>query len=82
MLECGRYIERNPVKAKIVKMAEDYGRSSFKFYAFGEADVLLTESPAYESLSGDINQRREIYEDYVNQSRAQEEMAERGLLVA
>ena len=80
LLECGRYIERNPVKARIVTRAEDYAQSSFRFYAFGEVDGLLNVSPAYEELSFVIEQRREIYEGYVNKTRVQEEMFEKGLL--
>ena len=82
LLECGRYIERNPIKAKIVKRAEEYPYSSFKYYAFGEEDNLISESPAFEALSENIKQRREIYDDYVHKLRIQEEMFARGLLTA
>lgn len=38
-----RYIERNPVRAKIVKKAEDYSYSSAKAHILGEVDDLLKE---------------------------------------
>ena len=43
-LQCGRYIERNPLKAKIVQSAEDYPYSSAKYYVAGKRDLLLTEN--------------------------------------
>ncbi len=38
-----RYIERNPVRAGIVKRAEDYPWSSAKSHVFGVPDKVLTE---------------------------------------
>ena len=80
LLECGRYIERNPIKAKLAKAAGDYIYSSFDYYAKGNPDELLDVSPAYLGLSPDLTERKRIYADYVNQTRIQEEMAEKGLL--
>ena len=82
LLECGRYIERNPLKAKLVRVLEEYAYTSYRYYAVGERDELITTSPAYIALSEAINKRYGIYSDYVKESRIQEEMMERGLLVA
>jgi putative transposase len=38
-----RYIERNPVRAKIVEYAEDYYWSSARSHVFGEKDDLLSD---------------------------------------
>jgi len=38
-----RYVERNPVKAKLVKKAEDYPYSSAKAHVFGLSNPLLTD---------------------------------------
>lgn len=54
LLECGRYIERNPIKAKLVENPEEYAHSSFRYYGRGEGDDLVTPSPAYLGLSDDI----------------------------
>ena len=81
LLECGRYIERNPVKAKLVKSPEDCRHSSYCYYAQGKVDDLITPSPAYLGLSQDSQDRRRIYADYVQQIRIQEEMTDRGLLI-
>ena len=80
LLECGRYIERNPLKAKLVETPADYRHSSYRYYAGGEADDLLTPSPAYLGLSKSQQDRRKIYSEYVLQNRVQEEMIARGLL--
>lgn len=80
LLECGRYIERNPVKAKMVNEASEYAFSSYRFYAYGEADPMLDCSPAFLALAVNPIARRELYAAYVNSVRVQEEMMERGLL--
>ena len=82
MLECGRYIERNPVKAKLVEKPGDYKFTSYRYYAVGESDEMLTDSPAYMGLSSDEGLRRIIYAKRVEEHRVQEEMMERGLLPA
>jgi len=48
----------------------------------GEGDELLTPSPAYLGLLMDTGERRRIYADYVAETRIQEEMMEKGLLVS
>ena len=80
LLECGRYIERNPVRAKLVKRSEDHVYTSYRFYSQGEGNDLLTPSPAYLGLSCQQEQRERIYADYVCQERIQEEMMAKGLL--
>ena len=80
LLECGRYIERNPLKAKLVKDPADYGYSSYRYYAEGRRDDLVNPSPAYLGLSSDEKERRAVYGEYVQENRVQEEMIERGLL--
>jgi putative transposase len=45
LLECARYIERNPVRAKIVKEPSDYLWSSYNHYAQGAKDELITINP-------------------------------------
>jgi putative transposase len=79
LLECGRYIERNPLRSRIVKTVEDYLFSSFQYYSKGESDKLLTPSPAFLVLSGNNIERRIIYSRRVKETRIQEEMAAKGL---
>jgi putative transposase len=38
LLECGRYIERNPLRTNLVKDPKEYLWSSYRVYAYGEGD--------------------------------------------
>ncbi len=49
-LTCLKYIERNPVKARMVESPEDYPWSSYRHHAFGDANPLVTSHHLYESL--------------------------------
>ena len=61
LLACGFYIERNPVRAKMVKFPEQYPYSSYPYYAFGKDDPLLDKDPCYETLGKDDSQRQNEY---------------------
>jgi len=61
LLQCGKYIELNPVRAGIVKLPQDYKFSSYEYYASGSNDKLITNSPAYLALSEYPNERKEKY---------------------
>jgi len=58
LIACGRYIELNPVRARIVNSPEKYPYSSFKFYAQGIKDSILNINPLYVGL-GKTNQLRQ-----------------------
>lgn len=62
LLECARYVERNPVRAELCKRPEDYPWSSASFY-FGDGENphrgMLDRSPAFLSFGqGDTAHRR------------------------
>ena len=65
LLMCGKYIELNPVRAGIVLQPQDYLFSSYKFYAYGKPDSLLTPSPVYLALSASPETRKEQYIKFV-----------------
>jgi putative transposase len=46
-----RYIEANPLRAKLVKRADDYPWSSYRLHGMGEPDELLDSLVNYEELS-------------------------------
>lgn len=46
-----RYMNRNPIRAGMVKKAGEWKWSGYKFYAEGEANELLTHHPTYMSLA-------------------------------
>ena len=62
LLACGLYIERNPIRAKMVSLPEQYMYSSYACYAFGKDDPLLDKDPCYETLGKDDLQRRGEYQ--------------------
>jgi len=68
LLECGRYIEMNPVKAGLVAEPAQYKWSSYRVYANGEHDSIVDINPEYESLSNDKEKREVIYKEYVKDS--------------
>ena len=61
LLACGLYIERNPVRAKMVTRPEQYPYSSYAYYAFGKDDPLLDKDPCYEALGKDDLRRQNEY---------------------
>lgn len=69
LLECGRYIERNPVDAKITNDPSEYPHSSFNHYVGKRHDKLVSESPAFHALDDREDVRRRMYDLYVTQDR-------------
>ena len=65
-LQCGRYIERNPVKAKMVQNAEEYPYSSAGYYVKGKRDPLVTENIYYQSLGKTLEDRQKRYKDFLS----------------
>lgn len=61
LMECGRYIERNPLEANLVSDLKDYEHSSYHYYALGREDRLVTESPFYEDLGRTREERALVY---------------------
>lgn len=64
LLACGRYIELNPVRAKIAQNPGDYPWSSFRFRAEGKNDTLLDEDPVYLGLGKTEKERQLNYKKY------------------
>lgn len=60
-IQCGKYIELNPVRAKISRKPEDYPYSSYRHYAIGEENPLLTRDLFYNTLGLDEKSRRTQY---------------------
>ena len=64
-LEAGRYIERNPVRAKLVADLSDYPWSSYPVYAVGAENLLVDDDPFYAPLGPTAYQRQEAYRAFV-----------------
>lgn len=57
-----RYIDANPVRAGLVARAHHYKWSSYRHYAFGQADPLVDDAPDYLGLSPVAAIRRRMYQ--------------------
>jgi len=66
-LQCGRYIELNPVRAGIVSHPSQYPWSSYHFYAQGKQNKLLTTYPFYNELDTSPTQRQKRYTKYIEE---------------
>ena len=79
LLDCGRYIERNPLKAGLAKDIREYSWSSYPFYAEGQANALLTPNPLYLDLGDTSGERQSRYQEYVLTHRPYEKLIDQGL---
>ena len=57
LLTCHRYIEENPVRARMVAQPAAYPWSSHTHYAGGRIDRLIVPYPQYELLGGSTSER-------------------------
>jgi putative transposase len=61
LLTCYRYIELNPVRAKMVAQPQEYPWSSYLCHAEGAANELIVDHPLYLSLGKDREERQVAY---------------------
>jgi putative transposase len=57
-LTCMRYVETNPVAARMVPAPEAYAWSSYRHHALGEDDPLITQHALYQALGATPAQRQ------------------------
>jgi putative transposase len=60
-LACCRYIELNPVRARMVAHPRDYRWSSYRAHAMGAKDVLVSDHPLYRALGRGAEARQKAY---------------------
>jgi REP-associated tyrosine transposase len=60
-LACCRYIELNPVRARMVRHPRDYRWSSYRAHAQGAADALVSDHALYRGLGRSRAARQEEY---------------------
>jgi len=71
LLSCMRYIELNPVRARVVASPGQHRWSSFRANALGEHDALLTPHAHYCALGRDAGSRQAAYRaQFQRQTRA------------
>jgi putative transposase len=74
VLACYRYIELNPVRARMVSEPEVFRWSSHAGNALGRADPLLTPHPCYYALAGEPQARSQAYRAIVRQVLSDDEI--------
>ena len=79
LLECARYIERNPLRANMVEYISKYPYSSYNYYAKGKNDDIIIENVIYKELGRDTKERQKNYIDYINQDRFYEKIIDKTL---
>lgn len=65
---CSRYIELNPVRARLVEHPREYEWSSFRANGAGARDRLLTPHPLYTSLGPSESERTARYAELFSQA--------------
>lgn len=73
LLGCGRYIERNPLRAGLVKDLKGYPWSSYRVYAYGRQDGITDRHEIYEALGKEPIRRQRAYREFVHSNRDKEE---------
>ncbi len=70
LVECARYIERNPLRANLTNDIYDYPWNSFSFYAKGmDNGIIKAPNPCYLGLSEQKSKRQRIFRDYILEER-------------
>ncbi|MBL1274469.1 MAG: transposase [Ectothiorhodospiraceae bacterium] len=63
LLTCSRYIELNPVRAKMIKHPSDYLWSSYSHNALGKENSLITPHSLYKKLGRSCAEREKAYRE-------------------
>lgn len=64
-IQCGKYIELNPVRKGIVDRPEDYRYSSYKYYVEGQMNRLITTDFIYQEMGRDNITRQKKYQELI-----------------
>jgi putative transposase len=74
LLRCDRYIELNPLPARMVAIPDEYAWSSFAFNALGASNPLIRPHASYLSLGIDPAERCDAYRAFVMQAVSAEKL--------
>lgn len=64
-IQCGKYIELNPVRAHIVNYPGEYRYSSYQYYSEGKVNALITQDMFYQELGKTIKERQLKYKEII-----------------
>ncbi|MBU0548500.1 MAG: transposase [Candidatus Omnitrophica bacterium] len=70
---CGRYVERNPVRAGMVREACEYEHSSARFYCLGQEDGITRVSPDFKDFGAEVVGRQSAYKEFLKAFVSKEE---------
>ena len=65
LIQCGKYIELNPVRAKIIESPEDYPWSGYRYYSQGKKNELITRDIFYDELGKNDQERQKNYQKMI-----------------
>ena len=66
LLECGRYVELNPVRAGLARDPREYSWTSYRVYAEGADNPLIAANPLYLAMGGTAKERQAQYQEFVH----------------
>ncbi|MEK9156370.1 MAG: transposase [Patescibacteria group bacterium] len=64
-IQCGKYIELNPVRAHLAVEPQDYKYSSYGYYSSGHNNNLITRDIFYDEMGTDDMMRQKKYKEMV-----------------
>ncbi len=67
LLKVMLYIDLNPKRAGKVRSPKENNYSSFRYYAYGETDPLITPAPPYLALGNTPQERQECYRELIGE---------------
>jgi putative transposase len=73
LLACMRYVELNPVRARLVASPGDFPWSSFRANARGAADALVEPHALYRQMGNSPQERQAAYRDLFNSTPSSDE---------
>jgi len=74
LLTCHRYVELNPVRAKMVGSPEEYPWSSYHANALGQPSIFLVTHPVIEAFGETLEQRTHAYRSLFQQEIPEEDL--------
>jgi putative transposase len=83
LLECARYIERNPIRSKLVEDISDYPWSSYHYYAKAKADKIITLlNPLYLEMADTDTKRKGAYTAFISLQRPYDPIVDKAFRIA
>ena len=75
LLTCYRYVEFNPLRARMVAAPDEYRWSSHRHNALAIVDEMITPHPVYSALGATTSDRAANYRSLCKESITEEELA-------